>query len=103
MQSPTAAAPAISFEKFLSKLEEYCFSERTLRVLQREPGFEELSDRSYRIYFVSEFLQRHEGWTLPRPQLSRVFEYYAARVKATLKNGLDDPQGLGRHYAFDNA
>jgi hypothetical protein len=103
MESPTAAEPAISLKRVLPKLEEYCFREQTLRVLQRESDFEELSCRSHQIHFVNEFAQRHEGRALSLYQLSRAFECDAVMVKAALKNGLNDSQGRGRHSAFDNA
>jgi hypothetical protein len=103
MESLTAAAPAISLERLISTLEKYCFSELTLRVLQREPGVESLSYRSHQIYFVKEFAQRHEGRALSLRQLSRTFECDGARVKAALKNGLSDPETRGRHSAFDDA
>jgi hypothetical protein len=103
MESSTATAPAISLERLLLNLQEYCFSERTVRILQREPGFEELSCRSHQIYFVNEFAQRNDGHTLSLCQLSRAFECDAARVKGALQNGLDDPQGHGGHSVLGNA
>jgi hypothetical protein len=72
-------------------------------MLQREPGFEELSYRSHQICFVNEFARRNDGYALSMCQLSRTFECDAVRVKAALKNGLDDPQGRDRHHAFDDA
>jgi hypothetical protein len=103
MESSTAATQTISIKRLLSNLQEYCFSERTARMLQREPGFEELSYRSHQIYFVNEFARRNDGHALSMRQLSRTFECDAVRVKAALKNGLDDPQGSDRHHAFDDA
>jgi hypothetical protein len=103
IESSTAAAPAISLERFLPNLQEYYFSERTVRMLQREPGFEELSYRSHQIYFVNKFAQRNDGHALSLRQLSRAFERDAARLKTALKNGLDDSQGSHRHSALDNA
>jgi hypothetical protein len=103
MESSTAAAPAISLERLLPNLQEYCFSERTVRIFQHEPRFEELTYRSHQIYFVNEFTQRNDGHFLSLRQLSRVFECDAARVNAALKNGLDDPQSRGRHSALDDA
>jgi hypothetical protein len=82
MESSTAAAPAISLERILPNLQEYCFSERTVGILQRERGFEELSHILHRIYFVNEFAQRNDGHALSLRQLSREFECDAARVKA---------------------
>jgi hypothetical protein len=103
MESSTAAAPAISLERFLPNLQEYCFNERTVWIFQREPGFEELSYGSHQIYFVNEFGQRNDGHALSRRQLSRTFECDGPKVKATLNNGLDDPQGRGRHSALHDA
>jgi hypothetical protein len=73
-----------------------------VRILQREPGFEELNYRSHQIYFVNEFAQRNDGHALSLRQLSRVFVCDAARVKAALKNGLNDPQGRDRHSPLDD-
>jgi hypothetical protein len=85
MESLTAAAPAISLERFLPKLKEYFFSERTLFVFQRQPRFDAFGHRSHQIYFVNEFTQQHEGSALSLSQFSRTFECDAASVRAPLK------------------
>jgi hypothetical protein len=85
MESPKAAAPAISRETLRPKLEEYYFSERTLRVLQREPGFQELGYTSHQIYFVNEIAQRHDGHILLLRQLSKAFECDAFTVTTSLE------------------
>jgi hypothetical protein len=103
MESSTAAGPAISLEGLLPNLQEYCFSKRTVRILQREPGLEELSHRSHQIDFVNEFAQRNDSHALSLHQLSRAFECDAPSVKTALKNGLDDSQGRGGRSALDDA
>jgi hypothetical protein len=102
MESSTAAAPAISLERLLSNFQGYCFSERTVRILPREPGFEELSYRSHQIYFVNKFVQRNDRHALSLRQLSREFECDAARVNVALRNELYDPQGRESHSALDD-
>jgi hypothetical protein len=62
-----------------------------------------LSCRSHQIYFDNEFAQRNDGHALSLRQLSRAFECDAARVKAILKNGLENSHGRGPHPAFDDA
>jgi hypothetical protein len=62
-----------------------------------------LSPGSHQIDFVHEFAQRNDGHALALRQFSRAFEYDAVRVKAALKNGLDDPQGRGHHSVLDDA
>jgi hypothetical protein len=74
-----------------------------VRILQREPGFEELSSRSHQVYFVNEFAQRNDAHALSAIRLSRAVEYDAVMVKAAFKDGLDDPQGGDRHAALDDA
>jgi hypothetical protein len=102
MESSTATVPAISLERLRPNLQEYCFSERTVRILQRESCFEELSYRWHQIDFVNEFAQRKNGHALSLRQLPTEFEYDAAKVKASLTNGLDDSQGRGRHSVLDD-
>jgi hypothetical protein len=60
MESSTALAPAISFERLLPNLQEYSFNERTVQIFQSEPSFEGLSYRSHQMYFVNEFAQRDD-------------------------------------------
>jgi hypothetical protein len=102
MDSSTPAAPAIPHEELLPKLLQYCLSERMTRVLQCEPGFDQLRFRSHQIYFVKDFAQRNGGQDLLIHQLSRAFGCDADRVKAALENGLNDPKVRGRHFAFDD-
>jgi hypothetical protein len=85
MESSTAAAPAIPLEILLSNMQEYLFGERTVRMLQREPGLEELRYRSHQIYFVHDFALRRLEQGLSLRQLSRAFDCDAGRVKAALK------------------
>jgi hypothetical protein len=103
IESSTAAAPAIPLYRLLPHIQEHCFSERMVRMLEREPGFEQLQYRSHKIYFVHDFALRSLGQGLSLCQLSRTFECDGARVKAALKNGLSDPETWGRHSAFEYA
>jgi hypothetical protein len=103
MEPSTAAAPAVPLDILLRNIQEHCFSERTVRVLEREPGFKELCYRSHQIYFVHDFALRSLGQELSLRQLSRAFECDAGRVKAALKNGFSDPETRGRHSALDDA
>jgi hypothetical protein len=102
MESSTPAAPAIPHEELLPQLLQYCSSERMTRMLQREPGFDQLRFRSHQIYFVKGFAQRNGGQDLSIYQLSRAFTYDAGRVKAALENGLNDSKVPGHHFAFDD-
>jgi hypothetical protein len=102
MESFTAAALAIPHEEFLPNLEQFCFNERTVRILQREPAFCELRYRSHQIYFVHDFAQRNGDRVLSVCQLSRAFGCDAGRVKTALANRLNELKVRGRHFAFDD-
>jgi hypothetical protein len=56
MVSSTPAALAIPHEELLPQLQQYCFNNRMVRMLQREPIFDELQYLSHRIYFVHDLL-----------------------------------------------
>jgi hypothetical protein len=102
MASSTPAAPAIPHEELLPQLQKYCFSERMVRLLQREPVFGELQYRPHQIYFVHDFALRNNHPELSTRQLSRAFGCDIQRVKAALENGLNEPKVRGRHFAFDD-
>jgi hypothetical protein len=102
MESSTAAAPAIPHEEFLPNLEQFCFNERAVRILQREPAFGKLRYRSHQIYFVHDFAQRNDDRILSVRQLSRAFGCDVGKVNAALTNGLNKPKVRDRHFGFDD-
>jgi hypothetical protein len=59
MESSTLAAQAIPHEQFLSNLQQYCFSKRMVRMLQREPAFGELKCRSHQVCIAHDFALRN--------------------------------------------
>jgi hypothetical protein len=102
MVSSTLAVPAIPHEELLLQLQQYCFSDRMVRMLQREPIFGELQYWSHQIYIVHDFALRNGNPELSPRQFSRAFGCSLTRVKAALDNGLNDPKLRGRHFAFDD-
>jgi hypothetical protein len=101
MKLSTPAAPAISYEQLLPSLGQYCFSERMVRALQREPGFVGLEFRSHAICFVQNFSPREANQKLPINHLSRAFRCPPSRVKTVLANWLEPTKVRGRHLAID--
>jgi hypothetical protein len=49
MESSAAAAPAVAHESLRPNFQQYCFSERMVRMLQHEPAIEVLKHRSHQI------------------------------------------------------
>jgi hypothetical protein len=102
MELSTPAASAIPHEQFLKNLQQYCFGERMVPILQREPAFGELKYRLHQIYFVHDFALRNDDQGLPVHQLSRAFGHDGGRVKAALDNGLNDRKVRDRHFTWDD-
>jgi hypothetical protein len=71
-------------------------------MLQYEPAFRELKDRSHQIYFVDDFALRGGDQGLSIPQLLTISRCNDSRVKAALDNGLNDSKVRDRNCAFDD-
>jgi hypothetical protein len=61
MDEATAGAPAIPFEILRNQLEQYCFGDRSLRILQYGQEFLGLQFRSQQISYVHKFTRLELG------------------------------------------
>jgi hypothetical protein len=102
MESSTPAMPAIPHEQLLPNIQQYYFSERIVRMLQREPASGELKRQSHHVEFVRDFALRNGNQRFLVRQLSRAFGCDAGRAKEAFDNRLNDPKVRGRRFAFDD-
>jgi hypothetical protein len=92
LASSMPAVPAIPHEELLPQPQNYCFSERMVRIIQREPVFGDLQSRFHQIYFVHDFALRNGCPELSARQLLGAFGSDIPHVKAVLDNGLTEPK-----------
>jgi hypothetical protein len=103
MDEPRTSAQAILFQILRNQLEQYCFGDRSLRILQCCQKFLGLQFPSQQILDVHEFAGLEFGREISIGSLERAFNCSRAAVKRSLKNRLELPSSRahgrrgGRH------
>jgi hypothetical protein len=104
MDEPVLGASAIPLEILWNHIEQYCFGERNIRMLQQYEDFPGLQFQSHSLYYVHQFAVRELGIEILISSLEREFNCPPATVKKTLRNALKPPKPRGRHNAVpDNS
>jgi hypothetical protein len=93
---PVLGAPATPLEILWTDIDQYCFSEQNIRLLQRCEDFLGLQFRSHQIFYVHEFALDRLGIHIPINRLGKVFNCPRAAVKRARKTGPMQPKQCGR-------
>jgi hypothetical protein len=100
MNEAMTGDPAIPFEILRNQLEQYCFGNRSLRILQCYQEFLGLQFWSQQISYVHEFARLELCLEISIGSLERAFNCLLAAVKRSLRNGLEPPKSRDRHTAL---
>jgi hypothetical protein len=97
MDEPVLGVPAIPLEILWNDLDQYCFSERSIRILQRCEDFPGLQFQSHQLFTGHQFTLRELGTETSIGSVKRVFNCPRASMKNAQRNGLQPPKQRGRH------